>query len=49
MGDARDIKSCPKCKMAFAGNIDRCPSCKTFVPDATPPADLNDILTGGLA
>jgi hypothetical protein len=34
MGDARDIKSCPKCKMAFAGNIDRCPCCKTFVPDA---------------
>ena len=31
--DAKDIKVCPKCGMAVAGNIMRCLSCRTYIPD----------------
>ena len=33
MADIRDIKHCDKCRMAFAGNYDRCPSCGEPIPD----------------
>jgi rRNA maturation endonuclease Nob1 len=33
MADIRDIKHCDKCRMAFAGNLDSCPSCGESVPD----------------
>ena len=31
--DAKDIKSCPKCGGAWAGNITRCLYCGTYMPD----------------
>jgi uncharacterized Zn finger protein len=34
MADIRDIKHCQKCRMAFAGNYVRCPSCGDVIPDS---------------